>query len=102
MTRPILPEPATRPLRRVTLSHPALLALCWQAAVMPVGTDLGYFAQPGVFGLAAALTLAAIVGKQACALGVLGKGVDRLTVGLGMPRNPWDLANLARSTGAIR
>jgi Kef-type K+ transport system membrane component KefB len=40
--------------------------------------------QPGVLGLAAALTIAAIIGKQACALGVLGKGVDRLTVGLGM------------------
>ena len=34
--------------------------------------------------LAAALTLAAIVGKQACALGVVNRGVDRLAVGLGM------------------
>ncbi|MBI5543402.1 MAG: cation:proton antiporter, partial [Deltaproteobacteria bacterium] len=40
--------------------------------------------QPGVLGLAGALTAAAILGKQACSLGVLGKGVDRLTVGLGM------------------
>ena len=30
------------------------------------------------------LTLVAILGKQACSLGVLGKGVDRLAVGLGM------------------
>jgi Kef-type K+ transport system membrane component KefB len=35
-------------------------------------------------GLAAALTVAAIVGKQACALAVVTRGADRLTVGLGM------------------
>jgi Kef-type K+ transport system membrane component KefB len=52
--------------------------------VMGMRTDLRSFAQPGVLGLAAALTVAAIVGKQACSLGVIGKGVDRLTVGLGM------------------
>jgi Kef-type K+ transport system membrane component KefB len=34
--------------------------------------------------LAAALTLVAVLGKQACSLGVWGRGVDRLTVGLGM------------------
>ena len=37
-----------------------------------------------MLGLAAALTVAAVVGKQVCSLGVLGKGVDRLSVGLGM------------------
>jgi Kef-type K+ transport system membrane component KefB len=52
--------------------------------VMGMRTDLKSFLAPGVFGLAAALTVAAIVGKQACALGVLRKGVDRLTVGIGM------------------
>jgi len=52
--------------------------------VMGMRTDLRSFLEPGVLGLAAALTAAAIVGKQACALGVLGKGVDRLSVGLGM------------------
>jgi Kef-type K+ transport system membrane component KefB len=52
--------------------------------VMGMRTDLRAFAQPGAIGLAAALTVVAIVGKQACALGVLGRGVDRLTVGLGM------------------
>jgi Kef-type K+ transport system membrane component KefB len=52
--------------------------------LMGMRTDLGSFMQPGVLGLAAALTIAAIIGKQACALGVVGKGVDRLTVGLGM------------------
>jgi Kef-type K+ transport system membrane component KefB len=52
--------------------------------LMGMRTDLKSFAQPGVLGLAAALTIAAIIGKQVCSFGVIGKGVDRLTVGLGM------------------
>jgi len=52
--------------------------------LMGMRTDLRSFTQPGVPALAVALTIAAIVGKQVCSLGVLGKGVDRLTVGLGM------------------
>jgi Kef-type K+ transport system membrane component KefB len=52
--------------------------------LMGMRTDLRSFVQPGVIGLAAALTVVAILGKQACSLGVLGKGVDRLTVGIGM------------------
>jgi Kef-type K+ transport system membrane component KefB len=52
--------------------------------VMGMRTDLKSFAQPGVLGLAGALTVAAIIGKQACSFGVVGKGIDRLTVGLGM------------------
>jgi Kef-type K+ transport system membrane component KefB len=35
-------------------------------------------------GFAVALTIAAIVGKQACGLAALGKGVNRLSVGIGM------------------
>jgi Kef-type K+ transport system membrane component KefB len=52
--------------------------------LMGMHTDLRSLAEPGVLGLAGALTVAAILGKQACSLGVIGKGVDRLTVGLGM------------------
>jgi Kef-type K+ transport system membrane component KefB len=52
--------------------------------VMGMRTDLRSFVQPGVLALAAVLTVAAILGKQTCSLGVLGKGVDRLTVGIGM------------------
>jgi Kef-type K+ transport system membrane component KefB len=52
--------------------------------LMGMRTDLRSFVQPGVLGLATALTLAAIVGKQVCSLGVWGQGVDRLTIGLGM------------------
>ena len=52
--------------------------------IMGVRTDLHAFAKPGVIGLAAALTVAAILGKQLCALGVVGKGFDRLSIGIGM------------------
>jgi Kef-type K+ transport system membrane component KefB len=52
--------------------------------LMGMSVDLTAFTRPGVLGFAGLLTLAAILGKQACALGVLGKGVDRLAVGLGM------------------
>jgi Kef-type K+ transport system membrane component KefB len=37
-----------------------------------------------VLGLAGVLTLAAILGKQLCAAGVLVRGLDRLSVGIGM------------------
>lgn len=52
--------------------------------LMGMRTDLRSFAQPGVLVLAAGLTVAAIVGKQACSLGVIGIAADRLSVGLGM------------------
>ena len=46
--------------------------------------DLKAFARVEILGFAAALTLVAILGKQACSLGVVGRGVNRLAVGLGM------------------
>jgi Kef-type K+ transport system membrane component KefB len=52
--------------------------------LMGTRTDLHAFAAPGVLGLALALTVAAVLGKQACALGVWQRGVDRLSVGIGM------------------
>jgi len=52
--------------------------------LMGMRVDLGAFAAPGVLGFAAVLTLAAVVGKQACSLGVLERGTDRIAVGLGM------------------
>jgi Na+:H+ antiporter len=52
--------------------------------MMGVRTDLHAFAESGVLGFAAMLTLAAVAGKQLCALGVVGKGYDRLSVGIGM------------------
>ena len=52
--------------------------------LMGVRIDLLAFTQPGVLGLAVALTAAAIIGKQICSFGVIGKGIDRLSVGIGM------------------
>jgi Kef-type K+ transport system membrane component KefB len=52
--------------------------------IMGVRTELSVFGEPGVLGLAAALTVAAVLGKQMCSLGVIGKGFDRLSIGIGM------------------
>ena len=51
--------------------------------VMGMRTDLASFADTRVLGLAAALTVAAVIGKQVCGLAVVGGGVDRVTVGPG-------------------
>jgi Kef-type K+ transport system membrane component KefB len=52
--------------------------------LMGMQTDLRAFLDPGTLALAAALTAAAVLGKQACYFGVFGKGVDRLSVAIGM------------------
>ena len=52
--------------------------------LMGMRTDLRAFADLSVLGLAAALSVAAIAGKQACSLAVIGRGLDRLSVGIGM------------------
>ena len=51
---------------------------------MGMRVELGAFLQPGVLGLAALLTVVAIVGKQVCALGGIGAPVDRTAIGIGM------------------
>lgn len=52
--------------------------------LMGLKVDLRVFARVEVLGFAAVLTLAAIVGKQVCSLGVVERGLNRLAVGLGM------------------
>lgn len=52
--------------------------------LMGLKVDLSVFGRVEVLGFAAVLTLAAVVGKQVCALGVVERGVNRLAVGLGM------------------
>ncbi|MFL6335437.1 MAG: cation:proton antiporter [Pyrinomonadaceae bacterium] len=51
---------------------------------MGMRVDLSAFARWELLGLAATLTVAAIIGKQVCALAVVERGVNRLAVGLGM------------------
>ncbi len=52
--------------------------------LMGLKVDLRAFARVEILGFASVLTLVAILGKQACSLGVSGRGVNRLAVGLGM------------------
>ncbi|MDQ6651854.1 MAG: cation:proton antiporter [Acidobacteriota bacterium] len=52
--------------------------------LMGLKVDLRLFARMEIVGFALALTLAAIIGKQICALGVLQRGTNRLAIGLGM------------------
>lgn len=52
--------------------------------IMGMRVDLAAFARMDVLGLAALLTVAAIVGKQACSLGAFGRRLDRLSIGIGM------------------
>lgn len=52
--------------------------------LMGMKVDLRAFSDPSVLGLAALLILAGLIGKQACSAGVLKRGVDRLSIGIGM------------------
>jgi Kef-type K+ transport system membrane component KefB len=52
--------------------------------MMGFTVDLRSFTQTSVLGLAAAITIAAIIGKQVCALGPIERGLDRLSIGIGM------------------
>jgi Kef-type K+ transport system membrane component KefB len=52
--------------------------------LMGLKVDLRLFASHDILGFAAVLTIAAILGKQVCGLAVVERGIDRLTVGLGM------------------
>jgi Kef-type K+ transport system membrane component KefB len=68
--------------------------------LMGIRVDLGNFAHIDILGFAAVLTLAAILGKQVCSLGVLEKGLDRLSVGVGMiPRG--EVGLIFASIGAL-
>ena len=52
--------------------------------IMGMRVELQSFVRPGVLGLAAALTVVAILGKQVCGLAALGKGLRRRVIGFGM------------------
>jgi Kef-type K+ transport system membrane component KefB len=52
--------------------------------LMGVRVDLSSFGQVGILGFAATLSLAAIIGKMICAAGVVERGLDRLSVAVGM------------------
>jgi Na+:H+ antiporter len=52
--------------------------------LMGMHVDLSAFMRPEILGLAAVLTLAAVIGKQVCSLGALGSKLDGLSIGIGM------------------
>lgn len=51
---------------------------------MGMMVDLTTFAQIEILGFAAILTIAAIIGKQACALAIFDRETNRIAIGLGM------------------
>jgi Kef-type K+ transport system membrane component KefB len=51
---------------------------------MGLKLDLVSLFRLDVLGLAAALTIAALVGKQVCGVGAIGKNLSRLSIGIGM------------------
>ncbi len=72
--------------------------------LMGIDVHLEAFTDPRALGLAAAITAAAILGKQVCGLVVRGKSLDRITIGLGMiPRGEVGLifASIGRALGVV-
>jgi Kef-type K+ transport system membrane component KefB len=52
--------------------------------LMGMRVELSSFTSPQVLRFAALITIAAVLGKQVCALGVLERGVNRIAIGVGM------------------
>jgi Kef-type K+ transport system membrane component KefB len=52
--------------------------------LMGIRVDLSTFGQVEVLGFAALLSIVAIIGKMICALGVVERGLDRISVAIGM------------------
>jgi Kef-type K+ transport system membrane component KefB len=52
--------------------------------LMGLKVDLRAFGRFDLLGFALALTLAAIIGKQVCSLGIVERGINRVAVGVGM------------------
>jgi Kef-type K+ transport system membrane component KefB len=72
--------------------------------LMGIQVRLESFANISVLGIAASLTAAAIIGKQVCAFGALGKGLNRISIGVGMiPRGEVGLifANIGRNLNVV-
>jgi Kef-type K+ transport system membrane component KefB len=72
-----------RHLQELTQPISALLVPIF-FVLMGLRVDLRLFGRFELLGFALALTVAAILGKQVCSLGVLEKGVNRVAIGLGM------------------
>lgn len=70
--------------------------------LMGIQVKMEVFLNPSTLILGLALTVVAVLGKQACALGVLQRGTDRVAVGLGMiPRGEVGLIFAAIGKGLM-
>jgi Kef-type K+ transport system membrane component KefB len=72
--------------------------------LMGIQVRLETFGDLSVLGIACGITIAAVIGKQVCSLGLVEKGLDRLTVGIGMiPRGEVGLifAGIGKSLAVI-
>ena len=72
--------------------------------VMGMQVRFESFTKPSVLLLAGGITAAALIGKQVCSLGVMEKGLDRLSIGIGMiPRGEVGLifASIGRGLGVV-
>jgi Kef-type K+ transport system membrane component KefB len=70
--------------------------------MMGFRVDLRSLVEPSVVWLAVGLTFVAVLGKQACSLGVFGGNLDRLSVGIGMiPRGEVGLIFAAIGQGLV-
>ena len=70
--------------------------------MMGLQVDLRSFLNPTTLGLAAGITVAAVIGKMACAAGVLERGIDRMSIGFGMiPRGEVGLIFAAIGQGLV-
>ncbi len=73
-------------------------------AQIGINADLDAMFEPSVLGLAAVLSIVAVIGKLASALGMFGARVDRLLIGLGMiPRGEVGLifASIGLANGVL-
>ncbi len=73
-------------------------------AQIGINTDLDAMVKPEVLGIAAVLSVVAVIGKLAAALGTVGTRADRLLVGLGMiPRGEVGLifASIGLTNGVL-
>ena len=72
--------------------------------LMGARVKLDTLADSGVVWMAAGLTIAAVLGKQVCGLAAVGRGLDRLTIGIGMiPRGEVGLifAGMGKELGIL-
>lgn len=78
-----MPQHEKKDLQRLLIPVSTVLVPIF-FVLMGLKVDLRAFVQPQLLGFAAVLTLVAIIGKQICALGVIERGTNRLSIGLGM------------------